>query len=206
EGDPAEEKPPDEAKAEDAPETPETPDGKDDDDKAEKPAENSAENPAEKSAKKKRKKPVSLIPKEHLADRILEAAEGLTDKIEAVKLLIDLVWDDLIKLIKKVYFTGLVIDFTAADEDAAAAAISYGRMNAVVYDAIATVKVLTRLDVKSVRIDCLYDTPKDKAQYNGEITLRLRPASLVNAVFAVLFRFLFHIKKYKPILDTFLKK
>ena len=156
--------------------------------------------------KKKPRKSVSLIPKEHVADKIIAAFEGLSEKIDAVKLVIDLVWDDLIKLIKKVYFTGLVIDLASASEDAAEAAITYGRMNAVTYDAIATVKALTRLDVKSVRIDCLYDTPKDKSYYNGEITLRLRPASLVNAFFAVVFRFLFHIKKYKPILDTFLKK
>ncbi|MBQ5317250.1 MAG: hypothetical protein J6I96_06825 [Oscillospiraceae bacterium] len=159
-----------------------------------------------KDKKKKTKKHRSLIPREHLADKITAKAEELSDKIDAVKLVIDLVWDDLIKLIKKVYFTGLVVDLTAASEDAAEAAISYGRMNAVTYDAIATVKALTRLDVKSVSIDCLYDTPKDQSSYNGEITLRLRPASLVNALFAVLFRFLFHLKKYKPILDTFLKK
>ena len=39
----------------------------------------------------------------------------------------------------------------------------------------------------------------------GELTLRMRPASLVNAILAIGAKFLFGLKKYKIIIDEFIK-
>ncbi|MBQ8978854.1 MAG: hypothetical protein IJ080_03710, partial [Oscillospiraceae bacterium] len=64
---------------------------------------------------------------------------------------------------------------------------------------------LTRVDIDSVRIDCLYDTPTEQSRYDAQMTVRLRPASLVNLVLAIGFKFLFHLKKYRPIIKEFLK-
>ncbi|MBQ5330883.1 MAG: hypothetical protein J6F31_06495 [Oscillospiraceae bacterium] len=194
----AEEKPsekPDE-KAEEPPET--RPSDEKTEEKAEE-KEEKAEKPPDKKDRKKKEED-----KGHIADRIIALAEDLAAKKDAVILILDLIMKDTVRFVKKVYFTDLYIDFEIANEDSAKAAVTYGGVSAAVYNIIGTLKSLTRCDVRTVDMVCLYNSPDFR--YDGEITLRLRPASFVNFIFALLFKFLFHLKKYRPILDAFLKK
>ncbi len=144
--------------------------------------------------------------KPHLADRFITLLDSLSQKKDAVLAAVDLIKAPTIRFLKKIYGTGLVLDFTAADEDPFRAAVTYGALNTAAYNVIAGIRSITKLDVKSVTIDCLYDTPSEKSVYDGEVWVKLRPASLTNYVAALVFKFLFGLKKYKIITDTFLKK
>ena len=209
----AEEKPsekPDE-KAEEPPET--RPSDEKTEEKAEEKEEKAEKPPDKKDRKRKDRKRKDRKRKDrkekeedkgHIADRIIALAEDLAAKKDAVILILDLIMKDTVRFVKKVYFTDLYIDFEIANEDSAKAAVTYGGVSAAVYNIIGTLKSLTRCDVRTVDMVCLYNSPDFR--YDGEITLRLRPASFVNFIFALLFKFLFHLKKYRPILDAFLKK
>ncbi|MBR4224563.1 MAG: hypothetical protein IKR73_07105, partial [Oscillospiraceae bacterium] len=140
----------------------------------------------------------------HLADKIACLIDKIQRKTEAGLLAVELLWPPVKRMIKKIYFTGVDVDMVSCNEDAATAAIVYGSMNAGVYNVLGTLCSLTRVDIDRVRIDCLYDTPADRSVYDAQLTLRMRPASLVNAVLAIGVKYLFHMKRYKPILKEFL--
>ncbi|MBR4346340.1 MAG: hypothetical protein IKP75_05345 [Oscillospiraceae bacterium] len=165
-----------------------------------------AEETAEGTQKPEEPQEKPREPKPHLADRFITLLDSLSQKKDAVLAAVDLIKAPTIRFLKKIYGTGLVLDFTAADEDPFRAAVTYGALNTAAYNVIAGIKGITRLDVKSVTIDCLYDTPSEKSVYDGEVWVKLRPASLTNYVAALVFKFLFGLKKYKIITDTFLKK
>ena len=173
----------------------------------EKPDENADEQPDEHQTAAAEDKPVKKK-KRHgkpFGDRIADLIDNIQRKTEAGLAAVELVWDPLISMIKKIYFTGVEADLAAASEDAAEAAITYGALNAAVYGTLGQLCRLTRVNIRSVRIDCLYDTPKEDARYDAELTLRMRPASLVNALLRIGARFLFGLKKYKIIIDEFIK-
>lgn len=144
--------------------------------------------------------------KEPLADRINTMLDDLNNKKDAVLLLWELCSGHVKKLCGKIRVDDLVIDFASANEDAADAAIGYGKLNIAVYNALATVKRFITVTVRSVTIDCLYDTPAEKSRYDGECKVKLRPASVLNAIFAIVFGYVFNMKKYSPALDLFIKK
>lgn len=173
----------------------------------EKPDEKADEQPDEQQTAAAEDKPAKKK-KRHgkpFGDRIADLIDNIQRKTEAGLAAVELVWDPLISMIKKIYFTGVEADLAAASEDAAEAAITYGALNAAVYGTLGQLCRLTRVNIRSVRIDCLYDTPKEDARYDAELTLRMRPASLVNALLRIGARFLFGLKKYKIIIDEFIK-
>lgn len=144
--------------------------------------------------------------KQSLPDKLNSALDDLNQKKDAFLLLWELCSGHIKKLCGKIRIDDLVIDFASANEDAADAAIGYGRMNIAVYNILAVVRNLITVTIRSVTIDCLYDTPKEKSRYDGECKVKLRPASVLNAVFAIVFGYIGNMKKYSPILDTFMKK
>lgn len=143
--------------------------------------------------------------KKPLLERISAKLDELTEKKNSVMLLIELVTEPLKRFGSKIRIDDVIIDFAAADEDAAKAAISYGTIGAAVYDGISFLRCFVGMSVRSVNISCLYNTPADKSRYDGECKVRLRPASLINAVFAVGFGYISNKKKYSPIMELFRK-
>lgn len=174
--------------------------------------------PKKKSSKKEDKPPVKSKEKssettEKSADKkqpekeknpFLEKAndflDGLQEKKNSVQLLIELLTPPLKKLGKKVRIDDIKIDFAAASEDAAEAAVLYGKLNAAVYNAISAVRCFISISVISVNIDCLYNTPADKCRYNGECRIKLRPASLISAILSTLARYGKEKEKYSAVL------
>ncbi len=144
--------------------------------------------------------------KKPLLQRINNLLDDLTAKKDAFLLLWELCKGHLIKLGKKIRIDDIKVDFAAADEDAYEAAMLYGKLNAAVYNAIAAVRCFVNISIRSVTIDCLFDTPSEKSRYDGECTVRLRPASLLNAVAAIVFGFLIKNKTYYPALMTLTSK
>ncbi len=143
--------------------------------------------------------------KQPLLERISAKLDELTEKKNSVMLLIELVTEPLKRFGSKIRIDDVIIDFAAADEDAAKAAISYGTIGAAVYDGISFLRCFVGMSVRSVNVSCLYNTPAEKSRYDGECKVRLRPASLINAVFAVGFGYISNKKKYSPVMELFKK-
>lgn len=156
-----------------------------------------------KKIRKKSRDGAADKPKNPLNERLSELENNIEKKKNAALLLWELCEGPLKRLLGKIYVDGLVVDFAAADEDAAKAALSYGKLCAAFYNLLGVIMGLTRVGIKSVRIDCLYDTPSEKSRYDGEFKVKLRPASVLNAVFAVLFGYLRGGGKFKPVLEEF---
>lgn len=162
----------------------------------------------EKSPEEKVSENEDKPPKEEkppLLERISAKLDELTEKKNSVMLLIELVTEPLKRFGSKIRIDDVIIDFAAADEDAAKAAISYGTIGAAVYDGISFLRCFVGMSVRSINISCLYNTPAEKSRYDGECKVRLRPASLLNAVFAVGFGYISDKKKYSPVMELFRK-
>lgn len=144
--------------------------------------------------------------KQSLPEKLSALIDDLTGKKNAFQTLWELIWKPLKSLLGKVRIHSVIIDFAAADEDAAKAAVLYGSMNAAVYNILGQLQCITPVKVKSVTIDCLYNTPSSKTRYDGEMKVILRPASVLNAITAVLFGYLINSKKYSPALKILTKK
>lgn len=140
-----------------------------------------------------------------LLDRISNKLDELEEKKNQIQLLLELILPPLKKLGGKIRIDDLLIDFAAADEDAAKAAISYGRLGAAVYNLISAIRQYIRITILSVNISCLYNTPSEKSRYDGELKIRLRPASVLNTLSAVIFGYLFNMKKYSPVMELIRK-
>lgn len=170
---------------------------------AEESTENESISSKEESLSDKKKPPKEE--KLPLLERISAKLDELTEKKNSVMLLIELVTEPLKRFGSKIRIDDVIIDFAAADEDAAKAAISYGTIGAAVYDGISFLRCFVGMSVRSINISCLYNTPADKSRYDGECKVRLRPASLINAVFAVGFGYISNKKKYSPVMELFRK-
>ncbi|MDE6593678.1 MAG: hypothetical protein K2K57_11540 [Oscillospiraceae bacterium] len=130
--------------------------------------------------------------------------ENTRRKKNAALLLWELCEGHIKKLLGKFTVDGLEIDFAAADEDAAKAALAYGKLSAAFYNFLGVIMSFTRVNIRSVSIDCLYNTPSEKARYDGEFKVRLRPASVLNALAAILFGYVRGGEKYKTALNEFI--
>lgn len=136
-----------------------------------------------------------------LFDRINNKLDELAKKKNSVSLLWELIGDPLKRFGGKLRIDDVIIDCAAADEDAARAAVFYGTVGSAVYNTIAFLRQFAAMSVKSVNISCLYNTPSDKSRFDGECKLHLRPASLVNALLAVLFGYMKDKEKYSPVME-----
>ena len=153
------------------------------------------------AAEKKERPPKPKADKPPLLDRINDKLDELSEKKNSVSLLMELIGEPLKRFGGKLRIDDVIIDCAAADEDAAKAAVFYGTVGSAVYNTISFIRQFAAMSVKSVNISCLYNTPSDKSRFDGECKLHLRPASLVNAIFAVLFGYMKDKEKYSPVME-----
>lgn len=190
------------------PDAPEEPTAPPDEDKQEKPLtedttpeENSEEENSEVSSENTPKK--HKPKKKSLFERLNTKLDELNEKKISVQLAFELLKGPLKKLGGKVRIDDLKIDFAAADEDAYEAAMLYGKVNAAVYNALSAVRCFVPVSVTGIKIDCLFNTPAEKCRWDGECKIRLRPASLLNAIIAVVFGYAKDKEKYAPVMALF---
>lgn len=190
-------------KAETKPDAPEEHTAPTDEDKQEEPPredttpEENSEESSENTPKKHKPKKKSLI------ERLNTKLDELNEKKSSVQLAFELLKGPLKKLGGKVRIDDLKIDFAAADEDAYEAAMLYGKVNAAVYNALSAVRCFVPVSVTGIKIDCLFNTPAEGCRWDGECKIRLRPASLLNAIIAVVFGYAKDKEKYAPVMALF---
>lgn len=195
----AEKKPASEEMSFDEPDAPEEHTAPPDKDKQEEPPreDTTPEESSESTPKKHKPKKKSLI------ERLNTKLDELNEKKSSVQLAFELLKEPLKKLGGKVSIDDLKIDFAAADEDAYEAAMLYGKVNAAVYNALSAVRCFVPVSVTGIKIDCLFNTPAEKCRWDGECKIRLRPASLLNAIIAVVFGYAKDKEKYAPVMALF---
>ncbi len=132
----------------------------------------------EKPDKKKRKKTIE--------DKLFE----LDDKLDTLKLLYDIGKKPVFNILKGIHLTRLFIDFDIANEDAYDCAINFGRMNALVFNAVGNLACLFTVKKKSIDIHCVYDSAP--AKYDASFYLRLRPTTVVAAAASFGVKYLIH--------------
>lgn len=142
-------------------------------------------------------------PRQNPLEKLSALIDGLTEKKNSVQLLTELIMDPLKRLGGKLRIDDLKIDFAAADDDACNAALLYGKVNAAVYNTLSAVRCFVPVSVTGIRIDCLFNTPAEKCRWDGEFKIKLRPASLVNALLAVAFGYIKEKEKYAPVMALF---
>ncbi len=128
--------------------------------------------------KKKRKKTIE--------DKLFD----LGDKIDTLKQLYDIGIKPVFKILKGIHLTKLFIDFDIANEDAYDCAINFGRMNALVFNAVGNLACLFTVKKKSIDIHCVYDSAP--AKYDASFYLRLRPTTVVAAAASFGIKYLIH--------------
>lgn len=184
------------------PDAPEEPTAPTDEDKQEKPL--TEDTTPEENSEVSSEPPQKHKPKKKsLIERLNTKLDELNEKKSSVQLAFELLKEPLKKLGGKVSIDDLKIDFAAADEDAYEAAMLYGKVNAAVYNALSAVRCFVPVSVTGIKIDCLFNTPAEKCRWDGECKIRLRPASLLNAIIAVVFGYAKDKEKYAPVMALF---
>ncbi len=134
------------------------------------------------------------------ADDEKKKKEKLSDKLDRLSELIEkakLIWGFSNKWLKKifthVYLDNLFIDFIIAGEDAHKTAVTYGAVNAALYNVIQAVGLLFPITVKTVDIACDFD--RKEPVYDCGVNITMRPSTALSAAFGILFGFIANYKK-----------
>lgn len=136
--------------------------------------------PSEK--KKKEKKP--KLTKEEKEERKKE----LLEKIELVKMILASAGKGLKKLLSAIKLYDIAIDIDVANEDAYEAAIGYGRMNMIVYNAISFLRTFFTVSIDHVKINCVYNSNKSK--YDAAVNIHAIPSTILCAAIIIGTKFL----------------
>ena len=149
----------------------------------------SSEPPPIPDKKKKEKKP--KLTKEEKEERKKE----LLEKIELVKMILASASKGLKKLLSAIRLYDIAIDIDVANEDAYEAAIGYGRMNMIVYNAISFLRTFFTVSIDHVKINCVYNS--DKSKYDAAVNIHAIPSTILCAAIIIGTKFLVLYQKKK---------
>lgn len=121
--------------------------------------------PEEKQKEKEQKR------KEKLAKK-----KKLEETIDLVKLLVKSAGKPVKRLISHIRINDLYIDITASGEDAAKAALNYGRINIAVHNLLAFLYQFVRLHVKKVSIGVDFESGETKFALYCKVKMRISTA------------------------------
>lgn len=124
---------------------------------------------------------------------ITEKIDKISSIIEKVKIIWSVSQKRLAHIFKHICIEDVMIDFLISDEDAYKAAMNYGAANAVVYNFINFIRTFFTVTIKTVDVTCDFKTKKSAYDFSVKITVR--PATILSAVFGILFGLLINIKK-----------
>lgn len=108
------------------------------------------------------------------------------ETIEFVKQLISSASKPVKRLISHIRVNNFYLFITASGEDAAQAAMNYGKINWIVYTAIAVLYEAVKLDVKKIDISADFNSGKTEYEFSCKVKLRLGTA--IGCVLWFLFR------------------
>ena len=145
------------------------------------------------AARKEAETAEDLQETEKSKEKLSEKFDRLSGLIEKAKIIWGSSKKGLTRLFKHIYIDGIVIDFVIAEGDAYDTAMRYGTVNAVTYNVINAVRFLFPVTIKTVDIACDFDGKESR--YDGEVKVTMRPATIISAVFSILFGLLKNYSK-----------
>lgn len=102
-----------------------------------------------------------------------ESEKSLSDKIDFIFNIWDIVGRPLLKFFKGFHIKNVFIDFIVADEDAYKCAVHYGQINSMVYNCLAWFGELFTVSYKTVDIQCGFASEKSQWDFSCKISFRL---------------------------------
>lgn len=104
-------------------------------------------------------------------------------------------WKAVKKLLKKIRLMNTEIELSVGKEDAYEAAMTYGKMNAAVYDVLAALGLIFTMHYKKCRINCVFN--EKCFRYDVKTCVCVRPSTVIAIAFCTLVNFLFVFLKEK---------
>ncbi len=147
----------------------------------------------EKQPKEKRKKSDNL--KFEKEEKFKDKIEEYKEKWHKIKPYIPLGKKVLRKLIKAIKIRDLDLHIEVADEDAYECAMKYGKVNALVYNALAVLKQFFTVTVKHIEIESRFDTPE--SNYRLDTKIKVLPSTLISIIMFILVKFIYTNIKLK---------
>ena len=164
--------------------------------------ENSADKGAEKSgqASAEKKPSASQTRKSTRARRkkekkALKTKRSISETLDLISEILGLTGKHIRKLLFRITIDKVKLRLLVSDDDAFEAAMTYGAINAAVWNFIALLSTIFSVKIKSVNILCGFDEKKLEA--DGSCIVKLRPASALTAVAAIGLKLLYKYKLKK---------
>ena len=126
--------------------------------------------------------------------------DKLNDKLELVSLLWGMYKKNIVRILKTIRISGVDFRAVAAGEDACAAAVKYGRINAVFYETVDILRKFMKVSLKKVLILCSYSA--DRSEYGGSFAISIRPSAVIANGFAMAVKTIFRIKTILKLLRS----
>lgn len=131
----------------------------------------------EEAEEKKKKTPEEKRREKEQKKREKEAKKKkLIETIDLVKLLVKSAGKPVKRLISHIRINNLYIDITASGDDAAKAALNYGKINIAVHNLLAFLYQFVRLKVKEINIDCDFESGKTDFMLYCKVKMRISTA------------------------------
>ncbi len=124
-----------------------------------------------------------------------ERKKELKEKIELVKMILASASKGLKKLLSAIKIYDIALDIDVADEDAYNAALSYGRMNMIVYNAVSFIRTFFTISIEHININCVYNS--DKSKYDASANIHAIPSTTLLAAIIIGTKFLVLYQKKK---------
>ncbi len=139
-----------------------------------------------KNAKKKKKNKKNVTEK-------TEKKESFMKKFNAIKPYIPVGTNALKRFVKTVKIKKLYVKIDVADEDAYECAIKFGKINSLVYSALALSQELFKVNVKKIEINSNFNQPKTEFDINFRV--KIRPSAVIIVALRTLINFVSINKK-----------
>lgn len=120
-----------------------------------------------------------------------ERVSGIKKVLEQLKIIWGFCKKPLLNLFRGVYIDDVVVDFRICGEDACEAAVNYGKISAIFYNALNMIRTMFPMSVRTVDIVCDFDG-KESA-YDGECAVRLRLGTAVAAALTMLWGYIINM-------------
>lgn len=159
-------------------------------------ADEQADKPPKKAKKKRRRKRGEKVQKE-AKEKPKEkfSLEDLGGYVTLGRQILEASGKGLRRIFRGIRITELELDFAVPGEDAADAAISYGRTGGLVWYALGLADEFFTLSVRSVDLTCAFEP--EQGRYEGHAAVKLRHATILAAAFGIGFRLLVILIKEK---------
>lgn len=135
------------------------------------------------------------IKNENEKESLVNKKDEIFEKIAFFKTILQSSKKGLRRIVKGIYISDILLNFIVANEDAYDAAIDYGKVNMITYNAISFLRVFFTISIKKIDISCKFNS--SDSSYNGKCNVKLRPATLLLAAISIFYHYVINNNRNK---------